>query len=63
MELVDASIALIGVGENNNFGHPNDSIIERLKKNGTLVYRTDEMGEIVIKSDGIKIKDAMVFKP
>ena len=63
MERVKASIALIGVGGNNKFGHPNDMILERLKKNGIIIYRTDEKGEVVIKSDGIKIKDAMVFKP
>ena len=63
MKLVDASIALIGVGQNNKFGHPNNRVLERLKINGTLIYRTDEMGEIVIKCDGTKIKDAMVFKP
>lgn len=28
---IKPQIALIGVGENNNFGHPNDSVLERLK--------------------------------
>ena len=63
LEVVDASAALIGVGENNKFGHPNDGVIERLVQEGTLIYRTDKMGEIVIKSNGRKIKDAMVFIP
>ena len=34
-EFIDAvkpKIALIGVGENNTFGHPNDSVLERLTK-------------------------------
>lgn len=30
LEAVKPSIALIGVGENNTFGHPNDIILERL---------------------------------
>lgn len=30
LELVSPKIALIGVGENNKFGHPNLSVIERL---------------------------------
>ena len=30
LELVQPKIALIGVGENNKFGHPNDGVIERL---------------------------------
>ncbi len=28
---VNPQIALIGVGENNKFGHPNDKVIERLE--------------------------------
>lgn len=41
-------IALIGVGENNNFSHPNEQVIERLQENGVRVYRTDNDGEISI---------------
>ena len=59
IEAVNPKIALIGVGENNKFGHPNDEIIERLEKVGTKIYRTDKMGEISIVIDNkerIKIK-------
>lgn len=31
LKAVNPKIALIGVGENNTFGHPNDGVIERLK--------------------------------
>lgn len=31
LNLVKAQIALIGVGANNNFGHPNDDVIKRLE--------------------------------
>ncbi len=31
LELIKPKIALIGVGENNNFGHPSDIVIKRLK--------------------------------
>lgn len=41
-------IALIGVGKNNLFGHPNNKVIERLKNIGAKIYRTDETGEITI---------------
>ena len=46
---VSPTIVLIGVGENNKFGHPNISTIENLKLLNTKIYRTDENGEIVIK--------------
>ena len=48
LKTVSPKIALIGVGKNNNFGHPNEQVIERLKKNGVKVYRTDTDGEISI---------------
>lgn len=59
LETVKPKIALIGVGENNTFGHPNNSILERLKNCGVKIYRTDENGEISIEINNkgnIKIK-------
>lgn len=48
LKKVSPKIALIGVGKNNNFGHPNEQVIERLKANKVKIYRTDEDGEISI---------------
>ena len=56
---VSPRIALIGVGESNKFGHPNDEVIKRLQKLKVDMYRTDESGEINIVIDGnggVKIK-------
>jgi len=49
LEAVKPKIALIGVGENNTFGHPNDSVIKRLQEIGYKILRTDKMGEIEIR--------------
>lgn len=46
---VKPQIALIGVGKNNNFGHPNEEVIERLENNNVKIYRTDEDSEIKIE--------------
>lgn len=48
LEAVKPSTAVIGVGKNNNFGHPNKSVLERLKRLGCRIYRTDESGEIIL---------------
>ena len=59
IEKVKPKIALIGVGENNTFGHPSNITIETLEKAGTKIYRTDQMGEIILKINKkgqIKIK-------
>lgn len=42
-------VALISVGEKNRFGHPNEEVIERLKKLYTKIYRTDRQGEITYR--------------
>ncbi len=60
LEAVKPKIALIGVGKDNKFGHPNDEIIERLKQIKTKIYRTDNSGEITIvidKNGRIKIRE------
>lgn len=48
INLVNPKVALIGVGENNKYGHPADQTIELLNKINCKIYRTDEMGEISI---------------
>lgn len=45
---MNPQIALIGVGENNKFGHPNITTIEKLEKINCKIYRTDLNGEIKI---------------
>lgn len=49
INLVKPEIALIGVGKDNTFGHPNESVLERLRDLKCKIYRTDENGEISIK--------------
>ena len=51
IELINPKIALIGVGENNKFGHPDNQVIKRLKENNVKIYRTDKDGEINIIVD------------
>lgn len=58
LDLINPSIALIGVGQNNKFGHPNEDVIKRLEEKNIQIYRTDEMGEISViidKNGKIKI--------
>ena len=55
IDLANPKIALIGVGKNNRFGHPNESVIERIKKKNIKIYRTDLDGEITIKINCINL--------
>ena len=56
LELVKPKIALIGVGKNNNFGHPNIDVIERLENMGSKIYRADNCGEIIIRINREKLQ-------
>ena len=56
IEKIKPKYAIIGVGEDNKFGHPSDSTIQNLEKANIRIYRTDKMGEIEIKKNGKEIK-------
>jgi competence protein ComEC len=43
------------VGKDNDYGHPHQETMARLKAHGIMVYRTDKSGTIVAASDGTKI--------
>lgn len=40
---------MIGVGEDNQFGHPTSIVLDRLQNLGVKIYRTDINGEIILK--------------
>lgn len=46
LDLIQAKIALIGVGKDNRFNHPAQEVIALLKQSGTDIFRTDEDGNI-----------------
>ena len=56
IEKIKPKYAIIGVGEDNKFGHPSDSTIQNLEKENIRIYRTDKMGEIEKKTNGKEIK-------
>lgn len=49
LKAVQPQIVLIGVGANNNFGHPSKATLKNLEEMNCEVYRTDEDGEITIR--------------
>ena len=56
IEKIKPKYAIIGVGEDNKFGHPSDSTIQNLEKANIRIYRTDKMGEIEMKTKGKDIE-------
>lgn len=60
LKKVNPSIGVISVGEGNVYNHPNDDILERLKKNKVTIYRTDTNGTIILSSDGKLITKKLI---
>jgi competence protein ComEC len=47
-ERLDAGVGLIGVGADNDYGHPTESLLGLLAASGTVALRTDEHGLILV---------------
>lgn len=60
LSAVDPDIAVISCGSGNRYGHPHDETVERLLAKGVEIYRTDEDGDIVFKTDG---KEFVLIQP
>lgn len=52
LEAVNPEYAVISCGENNSYGHPHAQTLNTFRAMGIKVFRTDEQGAIIIKSDG-----------
>ncbi len=52
LQAVQPQYAVISVGADNGYGHPHQATLNRLSDVGTQVLRTDELGTILMISDG-----------
>lgn len=55
LNAVKPRYAVISVGKDNDYGHPNKETLQKFSSRGIEVYRTDESGTIVAESDGDNI--------
>ena len=49
-------VALISVGRQNSYRHPSPAVVERLARAGAAVYRTDQLGTVVVSTDGSRVR-------
>lgn len=55
LEKVKPQIAIIEVGQKNDFGLPSLRVIKKLERIGATIHRTDQTGTVKMTSDGINI--------
>jgi len=48
---VGARVALVSVGADNDYGHPNAAVLARLAATGARVMRTDRDGDLAVVVD------------
>ncbi len=55
LDAVQPRLAVISVGRINRYGHPNPGTLSALARAGVRVLRTDQLGSIVIRTDGQRL--------
>jgi len=67
LENVQPALALISVGRHNRFNLPANKTLERLKKQGAAVYRTDQHGAVILSADGknlrVRTRRGLKYRP
>ena len=53
---VSPQYAVISVGKDNRYGHPNQETLDTLNNFDAKILRTDLLGRIIFKSDGLTLK-------
>lgn len=56
LEAVQPQVAVISVGAGNKYGHPSTDVLYALARVGAEVLRTDQVGTVVVRTDGIHIE-------
>ncbi len=57
---VSPEYAVIMTGFGNSYGHPHSIVLQKLEKIGAKIYRTDEKGTIIFKTNGESIEISTV---
>lgn len=52
VQAINPKYAVISVGSNNKYGHPNEVVLNRLSGRNIKIYRTDKQGDIVVTTNG-----------
>lgn len=52
LDAVSPRVAMVSVGRENSYGHPSAEVMQRLLDHGASVLRSDQLGGVVLRTDG-----------
>lgn len=55
LDALEPKVAVISVGKGNSYGHPHEEILKILGDKEIRILRTDEVGEVIVETDGENI--------
>ena len=53
---IDPEYAIVSVGADNSYGHPHEEVVSRYADAGIPLFRTDELGHIIVTADGSDVQ-------
>lgn len=56
LDALHPDIAVISAGRGNPFGHPSTTVLDRYRRAGAAIYRTDLDGAVTIETDGTTVR-------
>ncbi len=56
LQKLNPTYGIISVGKDNSYKHPHEEVMKRLNNLNIKLYRTDELGTILVSSNGTNIK-------
>jgi len=63
LEATSPSLAIISAGRNNMFGHPHNTVIQRLYEHGVPYHNTATHGAILVRSNGRNLEVRTMLNP
>jgi len=56
IQALHPDVAVISDGRGNPFGHPVPAVVERYRRAGADIFRTDEDGAVIVETDGTTVR-------
>ncbi len=56
LDTLRPDVVIVSCGRENRYGHPAPAVLERVRRQGARVFRTDRDGQVVVETDGTGLR-------